>query len=388
MMLKKVSSARIATMGESIFTTMSKLAFEKNAVNLGQGFPDFDGYSMIFESAYRAMKEGKNQYAPSPGIKSLRDVISVVNSNHYGIDYNPDTEITITAGATEALYCVMQAFLNPGDEAILFEPYYDAHYADVILAGGIPKFVTLHKPDFSFSHEELENAITPKTKLIVLNTPHNPTGKVFSQVELEMIAKIAIAHDLLVVSDEVYEFLTFDSVKHFPIAKLDGMIERTITISSTGKTFGSTGWKVGYVCAAKELTDAIRKVHQWTTFAVNTPAQHAMADAFGTLDSYLPDFRALYQNKRDLLFNALKGTEYNPYLPEGSYFMMIDVPKKFDGDLDAAMKLVNEFSVAVIPPSVFYSKSNEGTTLLRLCFAKKDETLIKGAENLLNAIKS
>ncbi len=388
MMLKKVSSERISTMSESIFTTMSKLAFEKNAVNLGQGFPDFDGYAMIFESAYRAMKEGKNQYAPSPGIKSLRDVISEVNSNHYGISYNPDTEITITAGATEGLYCVMQAFLNIGDEAVLFEPYYDAHYADVILAGGIPKFVTLHKPDFSFSQDELEQSITPKTKLIVLNSPHNPTGKVFSQVELEMIAKIALKHDLLVVSDEVYEFLTFDSVKHIPIAKLDGMNERCITISSTGKTFGSTGWKVGYVCAAKELTDAIRKVHQWTTFAVNTPAQHAMADAFGTLDAYLPDLRALYQSKRDLLFKALKGTEYNPYLPEGSYFMMIDVPKKFDGDVDAAMRLVSDFGVAVIPPSVFYSKSSEGTTLLRLCFAKKDETLIKGAENLIKAIKS
>lgn len=386
-MLNKGISNRIATIGESIFTTMSKMAFENNAVNLGQGFPDFDGYEIIFESAYKAMKEGKNQYAPSPGIKTLRDIISEINFQEYGIEYNADNEITITAGATEGLYCAMQSILNPGDEVILFEPYYDAHYADVLLAGGFPKFVTLHKPDFFFTLESLISCINSKTKMIVLNTPHNPTGKVFSDEELQCIAKIAIEYDLIVVSDEVYEFLTFDGVKHKPIAKIEGMRERTITISSTGKTFGSTGWKIGYVCAPPYLTEAIRKVHQWTTFAVNTPAQHAMADAFVTLGKYLPEFRKLYQGKRDLLFDALKNTEYNPCLPKGSYFMMIDIPRKFDNDIDAAMRLVKNYGVAVIPPSVFYSQSEEGKTMLRLCFAKKDDTLARGAEKLLNALK-
>lgn len=379
---------RISGFGESIFTTMSKLAFEKNAINLGQGFPDFDGYKDIFEFAHSAMLQGKNQYAPSPGIKSLRDVIAEINQSQYGLNYDPDTEITITAGATEALFDAMQAFINPGDEVILFEPYYDAHLADVLLAGGIPKFVTLHKPDFHFDKQELAEAVTKKTRMIVVNTPHNPLGKVFDRKELNFIASIAIKNDLLVLTDEVYEFLTFDGTRHLPMAIIDGMFDRTITISSTGKTFGSTGWKVGYVCANSKLTEAIRKVHQWTTFAVNTPAQHAMADAFKRFKDYLPEFIQLYQNKRDILYNSLKGSEYNPTLPLGSYFMMVDVPKRFSDDVSAAMSLVSEYGVATIPPSVFYSVSNEGQSMLRLCFAKKDETLIEGARRLLQAINN
>jgi len=378
---------RIRGFGESIFTTMSKLAFQKNAVNLGQGFPDFDGYTDMFEFAYNAMHQGKNQYAPSPGIMTLRDIISGINEVHYGLKYDPDTEITITAGATEALFDVMQAFINPGDEVILFEPYYDAHLADVMIAGGIPKFATLHKPDFHFDKDELIEKVTRKTKMLVLNTPHNPLGKVFNHDELSFIANLAIENNFIVLTDEVYEFLTFDGTLHSPIAKFPGMHNRTITVSSTGKTFGSTGWKVGYVCADSDLTEAIRKVHQWTTFAVNTPAQHAIAEAFIRFKDYLPDFRKLYQNKRDLLFNSLKGTDYNPILPKGSYFMMVDVPAKFSDDVDAAMKLVSDFGVAVIPPSVFYSVSNEGKSMLRLCFAKKDETLIEGARRLLEAVK-
>ncbi len=377
---------RISGFTESIFTTMSKLAFEKNAINLGQGFPDFDGYKEIFEFAHVAMLQGKNQYAPSSGIKSLRDVISVVNQSQYGLSYNPDTEITITTGATEAIFDAMQAFINPEDEVILFEPYYDAHLADVLLAGGTPKFVTLHKPDFHFDKDELIDKITDKTKMLVLNTPHNPLGKVFNYEELSFIADLAIENDFLVLTDEVYEFLTYDGIQHLPLAKLDGMHARTITISSTGKTFGSTGWKVGYVCANSKLTEAIRKVHQWTTFAVHTPAQHAMAEAFTRFSDYLPEFKQLYQNKRDILYNALKGSEFNPTLPLGSYFMMVDVPKNFTDDVDAALKLVNDYAVATIPPSAFYSVSDEGKSMLRLCFAKKDETLIEGAKRLLEAI--
>jgi N-succinyldiaminopimelate aminotransferase len=374
---------RVLTMSDSIFATMSKMSVEYNALNLGQGFPDFDGPVWIMEEAFKAMKSGKNQYAPSQGILSLRKIISSVQKNHYNMDYDPESEITITTGATEALYCSLQAIVNPGDEVILFEPYYDAYLADVVLAGGIPKYVTLSKPDFSFVINELENAVTEKTKAILINSPHNPTGKVFSKSELEVIANIAIEKDLIVISDEAYEFLTYNDVIHIPIATLPKMRNRTITINSTGKTFGMTGWKVGYATANVRLSTAIRKVHQWTTFAVNTPAQHAIAFGFENLESYLIDFRVLYQSKRDKAIKLLKDTKFNAHIPMGSYFIMIDIPEGiFSSDVDAATKLVKEYGVATIPPSVFYSKSYQGNTMLRLCFAKSDETLENGIAKL------
>lgn len=374
---------RIKTIPTSIFSTMSKLAVEYNAVNLGQGFPDFSGPSWLMDEAYKVMKEGKNQYAPSNGIFSLRKTLSNVAKKYYDLLWNPDDEITITAGATEALYSTITALINPGDEVILFEPFYDSYQADVILAGGIPKYVTLKKPDFCFDQNELEQSISEKTKLIIFNNPHNPTGKVFSANEIEFIAELAKKNNLLVLSDEVYEFLLFDDSKHIPIATLPGMKEKTITISSSGKTFGMTGWKIGFAYAIPRLTKAIQKVHQWTTFAVNTPGQHAMAYAFSRLDDYLPDFQALYQRKRDLIYNLILKTKFKPHLPKGSYFMMVDTPESMNlKDIDLATKLVKEFGVATIPPSVFYSNSNEGESMLRLCFAKNDETLINGANKL------
>ncbi len=381
-MIEKIAD-RISTMGNSIFATMSKLSAEYNATNLGQGFPDFDGPSELIEEAYLAMKASKNQYAPSQGIFSLRKNIAEIQNKYYGMDFDPETEITITTGATEALYCSINAFVNPGDEVILFEPYYDAYYSDVILAGGIPRFVTLKKPNFSFDENELRDLINNETKIIVLNTPHNPTGKVFRKDELEIIAKIAIENNLLIISDEAYEFLTFNQIKHIPIATLPGMRNRTITINSTGKTFGMTGWKIGYASASPNLTTAIRKVHQWTTFAVNTPIQNALAYGFANLEKYIPEFVSNYQNKRDLALNLLKKTKFKAHKPDGSYFIMIDIPDNiFVDDVDAATKLVREYGVATIPPSVFYSKSDEGKTMLRLCFAKSDDTLKKGIEKL------
>lgn len=381
--MKYAIADRISSMSTSIFATMGKMALEHKAINLGQGFPDFDGPIWIMEEAFKAMKEGKNQYAPSPGIMSLRNNIARVQKDQYGLEYDPDSEITITAGATEALYCAISAFINPGDEVILFEPYYDAYQADVILAGGVPKYVTLHKPDFTFDTEELSSAITSKTKMIIINSPHNPSGKVFNMEELQMIANFAIESNLIVLSDEAYEFLTYDGVKHIPIATLSDMKKRTITINSTGKTFGMTGWKIGYATATEQLSTAIRKVHQWTTFAVNTPAQHAMAYGFNILDSYLPVFRQVYQDKRDKAMELLKSTNFNAHLPLGSYFIMVDIPKDaFRDDVHAATELVREYGVATIPPSVFYSISDEGKTMLRLCFAKNDDTLINGINKL------
>lgn len=382
-MIKEIFTKRIMDMPTSIFSTMSQLANEYKAVNLGQGFPDFDGPEWIKDAAYEAMKEGKNQYAPSIGIYSLRKQIKRIYNDYYNYEVDENAEITVTAGATEALFSTILALIEQGDEVIMFEPYYDAHQANVIVAGGTPKYVTLHQPDFSFSVAELESEITPNTKMIIVNNPHNPTGKVYTYEELKAISELAIKHNLLVLSDEVYEFLTFDNAKHIPIATLPGMKERTITISSTGKTFSMTGWKIGYTVAAPKLTEAIRRIHQWTTFAVNTPGQHAMAYAFSRLDAYLPEFRALYAAKRDLMLKTLEGTKFKAHKPLGSYFMMADIPQERGlDDIQTAEELVKVCKVATIPPSVFYSKSDEGKTMLRLCFAKQDDTIVSGINNL------
>jgi len=373
---------RISSMTTSIFATMSKLAFEYKATNLGQGFPDFDGPQWIMDAAYEAMKTGKNQYAPSSGIFSLKKAIIDYHKKYYDLDWTQD-EVIVTAGATEALFSTIMAFIEPGDEVIIFEPFYDSYHADITLAGGHPIAVTLKKPDFSFDFEELASAITDKTKMIIVNTPHNPTGKIFTKEELEYIASLAIKHDLLVLTDEVYEFLTFDNATHIPMASIEGMKKRTITISSTGKTFGMTGWKIGYAIANETLASAIQKVHQWTTFAVNTPAQHAMAYAFSKLDDYLPEFRKLYQEKRNLIYNELLKTKFTPHKPLGSYFIMVDIPSGvFSDDVQTAMALVKDYGVATIPPSVFYIKSDEGQSMLRLCFAKENNTIIEGISKM------
>jgi len=372
-------AARISTIPESIFATMSRLAVEYDAVNLGQGFPDFDGPAWIIAEAHDAMKSGKNQYAPMPGVLSLRRAIAAYQKSLYDLDWDPDSEITVTAGATEALFSAMTAFIDPGDEVIMTEPFYDSHQANVVLAGGTPRCVTLMKPDFHIDPDAFERLITPRTRMLVVNNPDNPTGKVFTDDELRNISEVALRNDLLVISDEVYEFLTYDGVRHIPIATLPGMRERTITISSTGKPFGMTGWKIGYAMAVPELTRAIRTVHQFVTFAVNTPGQHAMAHALSRLEEYLPELRATYEAKRDLLYEGLLRASFAPHMPRGSYFMMADIPAGLGvDDVACAEMLVRSAGVAVIPPSVFYSESGEGKSMLRFCFAKKDETLREG----------
>lgn len=378
--MRQIGNKRIQNMPVSIFSTMSMLAHEHKAVNLGQGFPDFDGPKWIMEEAYKAMQEGKNQYAPMQGIHSIRKTLQSIYKDTYSLDIDID-DITITAGATEALFSTINALIDEGDEVVMFEPFYDSYQANVILAGGIGKYVTLHKPDFSFTEEELRNAISDKTRLIIINNPHNPSGKVFTKQELEIIAKLAIEKDLLVLSDEVYEYLTFDDAMHIPIATIEGMKERTVTISSTGKTFGLTGWKIGYTIASPAITKAIRSVHQWATFAVNTPGQHAMAYAFQNIKEYLPEFRSLYLRKRDIMLEELAKTKFKALVPKGTYFMFAEIPGTAN-DIDAAMDLVKRCKVATIPPSVFYQSSDEGKTMLRLCFAKQDETIIDGIRKM------
>ena len=383
--MRTIEAQRLSGIPESIFTTISQLAFQHNAVNLGQGFPDFDGPEWLMQAAYSAMKAGKNQYAPSSGIFSLRKEICENQNKYYGLQWDNEKNVTITSGATEAIYATITALVDEGDEVIMFEPFYDSYQAVVKLAGGVEKYVTLKKPDFHFDFDELEALINKRTKIIIINTPHNPSGKIFNNEELQFIAKLAVKNDLIVVSDEVYEFLTYDGIEHRSIAEFPEMMERTVIISSTGKTFSMTGWKIGWAIASEIITGAIRKVHQWTTFASNTPAQQAMAFALTQLDSYIPEFRKMYLQKRDLIYSKLLETRFTPYKPYGSYFILADMPEdtKTKG-IEFAKELIVNSGVATIPVSIFYKKSDEGDTMIRLCFAKSNDTISKGIDLLRN----
>lgn len=379
----KETAQRIADFKDSIFGVMSRLAREHQAINLSQGFPDFDGPDFVKEFAYKKIAEGHNQYAPFPGSVNLRGEVSSYYKRFYKLDYNPESEITITVGATEAIYVVITALINPGDEVIVLEPFYDSYVASIKMAGGIPVPVTMHAPDFNVDNQELEKAITPKTKMIILNNPHNPTGKMWEKSELETVANLTLKHDLYLMSDEVYEFLTFDGHEHIPTATLKDMKDRTITISSAGKTFGLTGWKIGWICANPRLTNAFRLVHQYVTFAVSTPIQEAVAEGLKSLETYIPTFRAQYKAKRDYFYEVLTSVGFDFKIPKGTYFMMAPIFQKTNlNDVDYAMKLIKEYKVATVPPSAFYMKSTEGEKYLRFCFAKKDETLKQAAANL------
>lgn len=379
----KDTALRIADFKDSIFGVISKLAREHNAVNLGQGFPDFDGPEWLKDIAYKKMQEGHNQYAPFTGTPYLRQEVSNYYKNFYNLNYDPESEITITVGATEAIYLVINALINPGDEVVVLEPFYDSYVASIKMAGGIPVPVTMHAPDFEIDKKELEKAISPKTKLLILNNPHNPTGKVWASEELLDVANLVIKNDLYILSDEVYEFLLFDGAKHLPTATLEGMYERTITISSAGKTFGLTGWKIGWICANEKVSRACRLVHQYITFSVSTPMQEAVAEGLTKLGGYLPGFVSLYKGKRDLFYNEMKNLGFEFAIPKGTYFMMVPITKKTTlNDVDFALELIKNRKVATVPPSAFYMKSAEGETYLRFCFAKKEETLRQAIQNL------
>lgn len=379
----KDTALRIADFKDSIFGVISRLAREHNAVNLGQGFPDFDGPGWIKDLVTKKMAEGHNQYAPFHGTQNLRQEVSNYYKKFYNLDYNSETQVTVTVGATEAIYLVIMGLINPGDEVVVLEPFYDSYVASIKMAGGIPVPVTMHAPDFTIDKKELEKAVTSKTKLLILNNPHNPTGKVWSKQELLDVADIAIKNDLYLMSDEVYEFLLFDGAKHIPTATLEGMYDRTITVSSAGKTFGLTGWKIGWICANEKVSRAVRLVHQYVTFSVSTPMQEAVAEGLTKLSDYLPGFVELYKGKRDSFYTEMKNLGFDFAIPRGTYFMMVPISKKTDlRDVDFAMKLIKERQVATVPPSAFYLKSTEGEKFLRFCFAKKEETLKQAVQNL------
>lgn len=379
----KDTAKRIAGFQDSIFGVISGLAREHGAVNLGQGFPDFDGPEWLKEVAHQKMREGHNQYAPFQGTANLRREISNYYQKFYSLAYDMEKEITVTVGATEAIYLVINALIENGDEVVVLEPFYDSYVASIKMAGGVCVPVTMHAPNFEIDKAELEKAISKRTKLLILNNPHNPSGKVWSKEELQMIAELAQKHDLYVMSDEVYEFLLFDGARHIPTAKLDGMKERTITVSSAGKTFGLTGWKIGWICAPEKVTRACRLIHQYITFSVSTPMQEAVAEGLSRLTDYLPGFVSLYKEKRDYFYQELTKLGFVFPNPKGTYFMMVPISDKTDlKDVDYAMKLIKERKLATVPPSAFYLKSKEGEGYLRFCFAKKEETLKSAVENL------
>ena len=379
----KPLAKRLDQFKDSIFGVISGLAREYDAVNLGQGFPDFDGPEFLKKIAEQKIHEGHNQYAPFHGTQNLRQEISSYYERFYSLSYDAEKEVTVTVGGTEGIYVTMMALINPGDEVIVLEPFYDSYVAATKMAEGVVVPVTLHAPHFELDMDELKKAVTSKTKMIIINNPHNPTGKVWERAELEAIAKIAIEHDLYVMSDEVYEFLMFDGLKHLPTATLEDMRERTITLSSSAKTFGLTGWKIGWICATPEISRACRLVHQYITFAVATPLQEAIAQGLKRLETYIPEFQESYQSKRDYFYHELQNLGFEFPKPRGTFFMMVPISSKTKlKDVDYAMTLIREHKVATVPPSAFYLKSTEGEGYLRFCFAKKEETLKLAVQNL------
>lgn len=382
---------RLAEFGTTIFAEMSALAVKTGAINLGQGFPDTDGPEEIREAAVRALRDGRgNQYPPGPGIPELRTAIAEHQRRTYALGYDPDREVLVTAGATEAIAASLLALVEPGDEVIALEPYYDSYAASIALAGGKRVPVTL-RPDpaegrFRLDLDELRDAITPRTRLLLLNTPHNPTGTVLTRDELTQIAALAVERDLLVITDEVYEHLVFDDgdgTTHIPLASFPGMRERTVTIGSAGKTFSFTGWKVGWVTSTPELVTAVRSAKQFLTYVASGPFQYAIAEALALPDTYFSAFREDMRAKRDLLGAGLTAAGFDVYRPAGTYFITTDIRPLGESDGFAFCRSLPErIGVVAIPNAVFYDHRDAGAPFVRFAFCKKDEVLAEAVSRL------
>ena len=380
--MRPALSSRLAGFGTTIFTEMTRRAEERGAINLAQGFPDFDGPEFVKEAAIAAIRAGRGQYARMTGLPEVHRALAAKYRRDWGLDFTPDSEMVVTSGATEAIFAAIQGICEPGDEVILFEPYYDSYKASVRMAGAEPRVVTLHAPDWSFEPSELSGAFGPRTRAILLNTPHNPTGKVFTTSELETIAELCRKHDALCITDEVYEHLVYEG-RHVPMASLPGMRERTITISSFGKTFSLTGWKIGWACAAPELAAAVRSAHQFITFATATPLQHGAAAALAAGPEYFAGLLADYRDRRDYLVAELARIGFRVAAPGGAYFVLADFrPFGFDNDRAFALHLIEKAGVAAIPPSVFYDHPEHGRSYVRFAFCKKRETLEAAVKRL------
>jgi N-succinyldiaminopimelate aminotransferase len=382
-MSRPVLNRRLAGLGTTIFAEMSELAVGTGAINLGQGFPDTDGPAEIAQAAADAILSGRgNQYPPGAGIPELRHAIAGHQRRFYDLDVNPDTEVLVTAGATEAIAAALLALVEPNDEVIAFEPYYDSYAACVAMAGGVRVPVTLRAPEFRPDIDALRAAITTRTRLILLNTPHNPTGSVFTRAELAAIAELACAHDLLVVSDEVYEHMVFTG-EHVPIASFAGMRERTVTISSAAKTFAFTGWKIGWATGAPELVAAVRTVKQFLTYVSGGPFQYAIARALAMSDEYYDSVGTELGIKRDLMCDGLADAGFEVYRPDGTYFITTDIrPFGEASGLDFCRKLPYAARVVAIPMRVFYDHPDAGQSQVRFAFCKRKEVLTEAISRL------
>lgn len=373
--------SRLPDIGTSIFSVMSKMALEHGAINLSQGFPDFSIDKTIIDLVHKYMLEGNNQYAPMPGVPVLRQQISHVIKETYNHTVDPETEITITSGATEGIFAAISAFINPGDEVILFDPAYDSYDPAIRLNGGIPVHINLRYPDFSIDWDLVKKKITKRTRMMMVNTPHNPSGSVLKPNDILELEKIALTNNILVLSDEVYERLIFDGIKHQSALTSPGLASQSICIYSFGKTFHATGWKAGYVVAPEHLTAEIRKTHQFIVFAVNTPVQFALAEYLKNPDHYL-GLGKFYEAKRNFFLEHIRGSSLQPLPCSGSYFQVMSYRSISDkSDVQMAEELTKKFKVAAIPVSVFY-KDKTDNRLLRFCFAKREETLLKACEIL------
>ena len=380
--MRPALSRKLEGFGTTIFTEMTRLANERGAVNLAQGFPDFDGPEFVKDAAIAAIRAGRGQYARMSGIPEVHAALSAKYRRDYGLEYASETELTVTSGATEAIFAAIQGVCGEGDEVVVFEPYYDSYRPSIAMAGAAARVVTLCAPDWSFDREKLRAAVTGRARALLLNTPHNPTGKVFSREELEFLASICRERDLVCITDEVYEHLVYEG-EHVPMATLPGMRERTITISSFGKTFSLTGWKIGWAAAPPELTAAVRAAHQFITFATATPLQHGAAAALSAGPDYYRALAADYRAKRDYLVEELARIGFSVRTPAGTYFVCADFTAfGFEKDVDFCRFLLEEIGVAAIPPSFFYDDRERARRYARFAFCKKRQTLEAAVERL------
>lgn len=374
--------SKLPKQGTTIFTVMSGLAREHGAVNLSQGFPDFSIPERLVELTHSYMKKGLNQYSPMQGVLALREKLAEKVEQLYSAKYDPETEITITAGGTQAIYTAISAFIHEGDEVVVFEPAYDCYVPAIEIHGGKAMYIQMNLSGELIDWEKVRRLLNQRTRMIIINTPHNPSGRVMTAADMLKLQKLTDNTDIIILSDEVYEHIIFDGMEHQSLARYPKLAERSIIVSSFGKTYHNTGWKIGHVLAPKELMTEFRKVHQFNVFSVNTPIQHALAEFLHDKDHYM-QLNAFYQEKRDRFIQLLEGSNFKVRPSEGTYFQLLDYSKISDEkDTDYAIRLTKEIGVAAIPVSVFYHEKNTDR-FLRFCFAKEDETLQKAADKLM-----
>jgi aspartate/methionine/tyrosine aminotransferase len=382
-MIKPRGSKKATQFTESVIREMTRLSQQYGGVNLSQGFPDFSAPAGIKEAACEAIRADVNQYAVTWGARPLREAVAREFTRRYAVPVVPDEQVTVCCGSTEAMIATMMAIVDPGDEVVIFEPFYENYGPDAILSGASPRYVTLHEPDWTFDPRELEAAFNDRTRAIILNTPNNPTGKVLTREELTFIARLCDKWDVLAISDEIYEHIIYDGHVHVPIATIDGMADRTITINGLSKTYSVTGWRVGWTISPPSVTPAIRKVHDFLTVGAAAPLQEAGAAALSMPDAYYAELAAGYLRRRDMLLEILDRHHFTCYPPSGAYYIMTDISAfGFSDDVEFARYLVKDVGVAAVPGSSFYRNAASGRTKLRFCFCKRDETMIEADRRL------